>query len=197
MTKRISRKVLQLGRRSSGAPERNPKTSRMERRIGPRMQLVDHTDKAKIMTKRTSKQMLPEEISPSHFTVLVDQQASSKELILNTIWWMLCTDEQTSWSKQAVWIQRLGLWRYLWRISAQVVYWMKNECIVSIEEQMLIQQRWTTVQNRKKATQLEVLSIDWVLSAEVDYSDESAEMKDFRERKNVCATRNGQKWSRY
>jgi len=85
MTKRISRKVLQLRRRSSGAPERNPKTSRMERRIGPRMQLVDPTDEAKIMTENSRSRCCQEESHPVTLQFLWTQQASSKELILNTI----------------------------------------------------------------------------------------------------------------
>jgi len=127
-----------------------------ERLPGPRMQLVDHTDKAKHDRELQSR------CCQKNLTQSLYSSCGPNKPLLRNLPWILsdgCYVQMSRRHEVSKLKPRLGLWRYLWRISAQVVYSMKNECIVSIEARTDAETTEMDDSSEQKAAKLEVLSL--------------------------------------
>jgi hypothetical protein len=95
------------------------------------MQLVVSQRRWKIMTEN-SERTFAIRVSTSHFTVLVDQQASSKELRLNNflmdVMYRSASRHQEAKQKK-IEFPEMDCGDISDEVSEQVVYWMKNVCI--------------------------------------------------------------------
>jgi len=149
-------------------------------------------------------------VSTSHFTVLVDQQASSKELRLNNflmdVMYRSASRHQEAKQKK-IEFPEMDCGDISDEVSEQVVYWMKNVCI-NRKQRTWISRDW---RNRRR-TLIGSSITDWDLQQKLIIgrinrmwfngtlrSTGARELagEPRRSNKNVCTTWTDQKRSRY